>query len=239
MISAKALGRAPAINPASTKYRTEVRQQRISITAVGTPRATTHAPAIKNNGIPTMGKSTIDCSGFSVKSAAMHHRAATGTADAKAIPSTCLTSDDMRSNYYFGDDCGAYEPLNDPCFIVPDPCPWAPHCTLHPIPSEFSRSTPRRPATLSRFPEFRSPSPTSTHEAIPDTFPHLSIFVPQWGHIHPPNSICDLSIGRRRRDIGVTQFGQRTGPRFIPNRPLRSVLTTNTPTTRKTTKGIK
>jgi hypothetical protein len=78
------------------------------------------------------------------------------------------------------------------------------------------------------------------HQAVSDKFlPHLSILVPQWGHIHPRNNICDPNSGRRRADIGVTQQGQCTARKLMPNRPLRSVLMTNTVMTATTTMAIK
>jgi hypothetical protein len=85
-----------------------------------------------------------------------------------------------------------------------------------------------------------SPHRWLEHQAVSDKFlPHLSILVPQWGHIQPRNSICDPNIGWRRADIGVTQHGQCTARKLIPNRPLRSVLTTNTVMTATMTMAVK
>ena len=84
-----------------------------------------------------------------------------------------------------------------------------------------------------------NPHRQPVRQAVPDKFlPHLSILVPQWGHIHPRSSMCDADIGRRRADIGVTQQGQCTVFRLMPNRPLRSVLMTNIMMTATTTMAI-
>jgi hypothetical protein len=46
------------------------------------------------------------------------------------------------------------------------------------------------------------------HVAAPALLPDLFMRVPQCGHTHSPNNMCDLKNETRRRDIGVRQREQ-------------------------------
>jgi hypothetical protein len=76
-------------------------------------------------------------------------------------------------------------------------------------------------------------------KAVPDTLlPHLSIRVPQCGHIHSPSSTCDLKIGTRRSDIGVAQLEQRSGFRSFARR-WRRILASSAPSATTITMGTR